>query len=43
MIKVRKAFGLWCPVCQTKNDKRKLKHIDKRREERAWKKDVHGS
>jgi len=40
VIKVKKSYGLWCPICQTGKDKRKLRHRDKRREERAWKKDA---
>jgi hypothetical protein len=38
-MKTRPAYGLWCPVCQTGKDKRVLSHVDKRRQERAWKKD----
>ncbi len=39
-MKVRKAYGIWCPICQTGEDKRKTTHVNKRREQRAWKREV---
>jgi predicted nucleic acid-binding Zn-ribbon protein len=33
------AWMYGCPICGGKAFKRKLRHIEKRRQERAWKKD----
>lgn len=37
--KTREPYGLWCPICQTGKDKRLLTKIQRRRQERAWRKD----